>query len=48
MVRGPSNSQVGRNGMMNMAARAASPIQGVEACDIRFSFSGGMPALARR
>jgi hypothetical protein len=32
MVRGPSNSQVGRKGMTNMASRAARPIQGVGVC----------------
>src|SRR6266508_10815 len=34
MVRGPSNSQLGRNGMTNMATRATRPIQGVSTCGI--------------
>jgi hypothetical protein len=34
MVRGPSNSQLGRNGRTNMATRAAKPTQGVSTCGI--------------
>ena len=38
IVRGPSNIQLGRNGMTNMATRAARPTQGVGACGIGSSF----------
>ena len=40
MVRGPSNSQLGRNGRTNMATRAAKPIQGVSTCGMVAPFLG--------
>src|SRR6266508_3406736 len=45
MVRGPSNSQLGRNESTNMATRASRPIQGV---DVGIISAGQVDAVAGR